>query len=125
MPLKIFNGPIIRAGQFQSDVLSITDYFIVGLGTPDGWTPAMASLIVSPDGDRYYDLYDGSGREFVFNVVLPGTMIRVNSHLLMSAAFIRLRSGTRDYPITQQSQRTFTLVGASKLAMADEMEATK
>ena len=85
MPLKIFNGPIIQAGQYQSDVLAIQDYFIVGLGTPPEWTPATASVIVSAEGDNFYDLYDGAGREFVFNVVLPGTMIRVDPHLLMCA----------------------------------------
>ncbi len=116
MPLKLFNGPIIQAGQFQSDVLAIQDYYIVGLATPDDWSPGLVSVIVSPDGDNYFDLFDGAGREFVFNITGPGSMIYVDPHRLLSAAFVRLRSGTRDHPVTQEETRRFFMVGTSKLA---------
>ena len=124
MPLQIFNGPIIRAGQHLSDVLAITDQFIVGLVTPAAWTPARVTVQVSPQGDNYYDLFDGAGNEFAFSVIQPNTMIYVNAHRLMSAAFIRFRSGTRNAPVVQPITRNFFLIGAGKIALASSDDET-
>jgi hypothetical protein len=114
--LNVHNGPTIAAGASESDVQAIGDDFIVGLVCPDAWTPAVGTLLVSVQGDNYLDLFDGKGEEFVFNIT-PGTVIAVDPHILLMAAYVRLRSGTRDNPVPQEAMRRFYLIGTSKLAL--------
>ena len=65
------NGPIIEAGQAWSAVISLNGAYVVGLITPDEWTPAPLSIMVSVEGDNYYDLFDGKGNEFSPAMSLP------------------------------------------------------
>jgi hypothetical protein len=116
MPLHVLNGPTIDAGAAESNVLALGDDFIVGLIAPEGWTPAIVTVICSPNGDNYYDLYDGTGGEFTFNVV-PGTIIHIDPDKLLLASFIRFRSGTRDQPIVQPVVRRFYCIGAQRVAL--------
>src|SRR5580765_7447592 len=108
MPLTILQGPTIGAGMTESAVLALGMDFIVGLITPEDWTPAVVSVIVSPQGDNYYDLFDFVGREIVFNIV-PNTFLSINPDILIGAAFIKLRSGTRASPVEQLAVRRFQM----------------
>lgn len=100
----------------ESAVLALADDFIVGLIAPDAWTPAVVSVIVSPQGDNYYDLFDATGREIVFNVT-PGTFLSLDPDTLLGAAYLKLRSGTRANPIAQEITRRFQVVGTLKAAV--------
>lgn len=125
MPLlNIHNGPDILAGTAESDVQAIGDDFIVGLVCPDAWTPAVGTLMVSVQGDNYFDVFDGKGEEFIFNVT-PGAIITVDPHILLMAAFVRIRSGTRDAPVLQEATRRFTMIGTSKLALITTVKAKR
>jgi hypothetical protein len=114
--LNVFNGPTIQAGQVQSETMPIGADFIVGIIMPDDWTPAVATLVVSPDGNLFYDLFDATGREFVFNVT-PGVMVAVNPNLMMMAGYMQIRSGTRDNPVVQETTRRFKAIGAQSIAL--------
>ena len=113
--IDVLSGPIIDAGQAWSRVISLEGAYVVGIITPEEWTPAQLSVMVSPEGDNYYDLFDGKGNEFSFNVT-PGVMINVDPNLLMMAAHLRIRSGTRDAEIIQERERRFYLVTKSSIA---------
>ena len=114
--INIHSGPTIDMGAAESDVQAIGTDFIVGLVCPEDWTPAVVSVMVSVQGDNYMDLFDGKGEEFVFNVT-PGTAMAVDPYILLMAAYIRLRSGTRKNPVPQAATRRFYLIGTSKLAL--------
>ena len=111
MPLTILQGPTIEAGHEESAVMALGMDFIVGLITPEEWTPAVVSVIVSPQGDNYYDLFDNVGREITFNVT-PNTFLSLDPDTLLGAAFLKLRSGTRASPVVQEAVRRFLLVGS-------------
>jgi hypothetical protein len=117
--IDVLNGPVIDAGQAYSAVVSLEGAYVVGLITPDDWTPSVATVQVSAEGDNYYDLFDGKGVEFIFNVV-PGTMINVDPNLLMMAAHIRLRSGRRNAEVLQESVRRFYLVTKQNISAIAE-----
>jgi hypothetical protein len=120
--IEVLQGPIFKAGSPYSDVLDLAGRYVVGLITPLDWTPAQASVLVSPEGDNYYDLFDGMGHEFFFNIV-PGAMINVDPNTLMMAAFMRLRSGARAIEIPQEAERRFYTIVKASIASAQERPA--
>lgn len=111
-------GPTILAGGSLSDTLALSSYFIVGVVTPTDWTPAVATVQVSPDGVRFYDLYDPTGHEFNFNVS-PNALITIHPYLMLTATYLKIRSGTRDDPIPQQNARQFTMYGTQNIALQE------
>jgi len=117
--VNVYSGPTIPEGGTESNVLSIGTDYICGLICPEDWTPAVVSVLISAQGDNYFDLFDGKGNEFVFNVK-PGVVMAVDPYLLLCATYIRLRSGTRENPVEQSGERRFYLIGTTKLAMRAE-----
>lgn len=94
-----------------SNVLDIsTAAAVVGIIMPDDWTPAIVTLEGSADGISFYEIYDGTAaRELAFNVS-PGTMVSINPDRLRCCKAIRLRSGTRDQVVPQDTAREFFIV---------------
>jgi hypothetical protein len=107
--IEVLNGPNIDAGSAESNVIGLEGRFIVGLITPLDWDSAVATIMISGEGDNYYDLFDARGNEFVFNIT-PGVMIYVDHEIFLMAKYIRLRSGTRAKPVEQSAVRRFSLV---------------
>ena len=126
MPASILLNIPARAS--LSDILSLEGVTaVVGIIMPQSWTAANVTILGSPFGVNFYDLYDGlPGTELMFNV-RPGVMVNINPNRLRCCAAIRLRSGTHNAPIVQAAARTFGIVieGDSPLAvpMLDEPEA--
>jgi len=116
LPIDVLNGPTIPSGSAFSDVIAVGSSFIVGLVTPEEWTPAVVTVLVSADGDNFFDLIDPFGQPFLFNAV-PASMINVDHEHFLMAAFIRLRSGTRDKPVEQEATRRFFLVVRETVAL--------
>jgi hypothetical protein len=104
------------AGDTYSEVVSLSGGFVVGLITPDEWDRAAVTVQVSVDGDNYYDLFDGIGAEFTFNVI-PGIMINVDPNRLMMANYLNLRSGTRALAVPQTRERLFYIVVRNTIAI--------
>lgn len=101
----------IPARASLSEILSLEGVTaVVGIIMPQAWTSANVTILGSPFGVNFYDLYDGlPGTELVFNLK-PGVMVNINPNRLRCCAAIRLRSGTHASPIVQAAARTFGIV---------------
>ena len=109
MPLTVLNGPIIQAGESLSNSVDCTAGTIVRLTMPASWGGGNITFAISSDDGGYNDLFDPDGREFTM-VVTPGAAIPiVFDGLTRCAAFLKIRSGTRDHPIVQDQQRDFSV----------------
>jgi hypothetical protein len=83
---------------------------VVGLITPPAWLTAMITIQGSPDGERFFTLYEGRNTSRVSFSVPPGMMVTVNPNMLRCCKAIRLVSGSPDNPIPQGEPREFGLV---------------
>lgn len=111
----------IEAGSSLSTVVDNGGTRVVGIIMPDAWTAARVSVQVSADGSVFHDLFNvnlksgTSPSEIVFNVE-PGVTVPINPNTLMLARYIKLRSGTRDEPVNQEADRTFTVLVSGELS---------
>jgi len=101
-------------GTSLSTVIDTGGNYVVGLIMPEAWTPAHITVMVSPDGATYYDMFvrapdRTSSTEFVFGYT-PNAMVAVNPNRMLMARYIKLRSGTRAEPINQEMTRAFTVI---------------
>jgi hypothetical protein len=97
----------IAAGQSISSVVECDTGAPVFVFMPNEWTSAMISFQVSPDGVVFRDLFDNSGRELVFNIPAGGC---VGVPAVWDAVlFLKVRSGSRDNPVQQESARAITI----------------
>jgi hypothetical protein len=110
MSLVVLNGPIIEAGESLSAGLDCTAGTIVRLTMPAAWSGANLSFQISSDGAGYNDLFTIDGREIVIPVV-AGTAVVVAplSDYLKAVAFLKVRSGSRTWPVSQAEQRDFAV----------------
>jgi hypothetical protein len=109
MPLTVLNGPIIQAGESLSDSVDCTGGTIVRLTMPATWNGGNITFQISSDDGGYNDLFRPDGTEFTM-VVTKGAAIPIAfDGLTRCAAFVKIRSGTRDHPIIQEAQRDFAI----------------
>ncbi|MCA1452149.1 hypothetical protein I6F35_02830 [Bradyrhizobium sp. BRP22] len=110
MALAVLNGPVIQQGESLSDGLDCTSGTIVRFTMPAEWTPANLTFQISSDGNGYNDLVDVSGKAITL-VVVPGSAVVIASltEYLKAVAFLKLRSGTREYPVAQAARREFAV----------------
>jgi len=114
--LTILSGPVITAGTFMSGVMDAGTDYIVGVVMPDLWTPAVVSVVVSPDGANFYDLHEISGAPVSFNVT-PGAIVNINPNRMMLARYLQFRSGTKALPVVQPVTRNFRAISTMRLAL--------
>jgi hypothetical protein len=110
MALSILTGPTIAAGESLSDGLDCTGGNIIRLTMAASWTPANMTFQISTDGTFYNDLFRPDGEE-VTMVVVPGAAV-VLGHIgdwLKAVAYLKVRSGTRNYPVRQAERRDFAV----------------
>jgi hypothetical protein len=99
----------IPAGESLSSSVDATDGQLVRLIMPEQWTPRAAlTFEISYDGITFHPLFDNLGAEVSINCY-PATTVFVPSELRL-VAFAKLRSGTREAPVAQDSQRDFMAV---------------
>ena len=83
---------------------------VVGLIMPETWLTATVTIQGSPDGERFFTLYEGRNQTRVsFNVPL-GMMVVVRPDILRCCKAIRLVSGDPAHPMPQGEAREFGLV---------------
>jgi hypothetical protein len=110
MALKVLNGPFIQAGEALSDGLDCSEGPIVRLTMPADWTPANITFQISSDGEMYNDLVDRNGNEITMTVVAGSAVVLSQfAEYLKAVAFIKIRSGTAEYPVAQNMQRAFAV----------------
>lgn len=107
---RIIDGPVIPAGGSLSYAADISGGKIVGIITPSGWTPAVLTFQVSPDGASYNDLYDTEGNEIAIMISGNNSAIMVEDHWSRHINFIKFRSGTAMCPVPQEATRRFAVV---------------
>lgn len=109
MPLMILNGPVILAGESLSDGIEVGGG-LVRMTMPSIWTPANITFQISTDGEGYNDLVHAQGMEFMMPVV-PGSavILTLYADALRAIQFLKIRSGSRDFPVIQPVQTEFAL----------------
>jgi hypothetical protein len=108
MPLVILDGPTISAGESLSDGIDCSSGEIVRITVPQEYTPANLTFQVSTDGNFYNDLFTSAGEE-VTVAAEPNTGIVIQERWVRSIAFLKFRSGTRDYPVKQREDCKFAI----------------
>jgi hypothetical protein len=110
MALVVLGGPNIPAGESLSEGLDCTGGSIVRITMPAQWTPANLTFAISSDGTFYNDLVDRKGEEIAITVV-PGTAFVVGQYgdFLKAIAFLKVRSGSREFPVVQETLRQFAV----------------
>ena len=110
MPLIVLNGPVIEAGQSLSSGIDCTAGEIVRLTMPAAWSGANLSFQISSDGNGYNDLFRADGTEIVVPCV-AGAAVVLNqpSDMLRAVAFLKIRSGSRQWPVAQAARREFSV----------------
>lgn len=112
MPTTVITATI-PAGDFLSspvDASTGDPIFVVG---PTEWTPANVTFQVSGDGVTFGNWFTWDGREVILPY-RPGTALPLTGEILgTKGAHIKLRSGSRDHPVTQEADRVFKFVVAS------------
>jgi hypothetical protein len=109
MPLTVLNGPIIQAGESLSNSVDCTGGTIVRLTMPATWGGGNITFAISSDDGGYNDVFTPDGVEFTMRVT-PGAAIPIAfDGLTRCAAFVKIRSGTRDHPVVQTAQRDFAI----------------
>ena len=111
MPPSMVKTATIQAGASLSNVLDLGSGTAIFLHMPIEWTPALLSFQLSPDGTNFTNAVDMNAREIAYNV-LPGTTVRLGAEWSSSAmGYMKLRSGTKDFPVAQEQTRTITISG--------------
>jgi hypothetical protein len=97
----------IRAGQSLSDVIECDTGAPTFIHMPSQWTRALLSFQVSSDGINFNDLFDGNGREIVFNIPAG---VSINIPIGWDAVLhLKLRSGPRDHQVAQEADRAIVV----------------
>jgi len=99
---------IILAGDSLSAPVDTANGITAALIMPADFEPANLTFQISADGITFADLFDGYGNE-VMMACRPGTGVRVKDGI-GSTLHLKIRSGTRDHPVPQSADRTFTVI---------------
>lgn len=108
MPLEIVDGPTIAKGESLSDGVDCSGGEIVRITVPQEFTESNLTFQVSSDGNLYNDLYDTEGEEITITA-RPDTTIVINERWSRVAGFVKLRSGSRDHPVEQDTDCKFAI----------------
>lgn len=93
----------ISAGQALSAGVNCSSGSLLLVSLPANWSPANLTFQISTDGGNTYgDLFDSHAREITMTVA-PGSaaFIDPGTGANKALAWIKFRSGSRDYPVPQ------------------------
>jgi len=108
MAVTVINGPIIAAGEWLSSAVDCSAGRIMRITTPAEWTGANISFQISTDGNGFEDLYLSNGSEVVIPCG-PSRAIAIDDMGWPQAVHLKIRSGTAQHPIQQESSREFSI----------------
>lgn len=98
----------IANGASLSTAIDLEGSSVIAIQMPAAWDAANLTFQGSHDGTTYADLYDSSG-EFAVTAA-ASRFIVVDPIKLLSARFLKVRSGTTGVPVNQTAARTIVLV---------------
>jgi hypothetical protein len=108
-PQAAIRNVTILSGESLSNAFDASNAQQVFIGMPDDWSErAPLTFRYSPDaGVSWYDAVDAKGKELSVPVVKGGAM-QVDA-AIANKGWLKLRSGTRRYPVLQQADRGFVV----------------
>ena len=106
MSLLVVEGPTIAAGESLSDGVDCSGGTLVRITCPAEWTNAIATFQLSSDGQFYNDLFDEAGKEVQVSII-PGVAMPIPYKWTKMIAWLKVRSGSRQYPVPQEAERIF------------------
>jgi hypothetical protein len=98
---------VIPAGESVSVGIDCTRGQPTTIYTPSEWDEAPLSFEASFDNKVYCPLFDYKGVPLVKDIT-PGSCYVLATNL--SPSWYRFRSGTKETPVTQHSDRVFTMI---------------
>ena len=107
--IVIIDGPTILAGESLSDAVDCTSGVLVRVTMPADWTPANMTFQFSTDGTGFNDMFNQFGKEVTLPNCPPGCGIVLDAAWLPAVRFLKIRSGTRDFPVKQAATRLFAV----------------
>ena len=119
MAVTVLNGPVIEAGESLSGAIDLKGKTALRITMPGDWTDAKLTFQLSTDGEFYNDLFDTNGQETDV-VVVPGVQVNLpRDKWGIRECFVKIRSGTREYPVKQPERREFALAVDSSPTAAE------
>lgn len=107
MPILNIDGPTIPPGGFISNVIDCQNGNIVCIYTPEEWTNANLTFVISRDSTNWGRLYLGDQEVTV--PCGPGRAV-IPTHDFPPLAFVRFRSGHGDLNVAQEGARSFRII---------------
>jgi hypothetical protein len=98
----------IPAGQSLSNSADCQGATQILIGMPAAWDNANLTLQFSGDGTNFYDLFTYDGYEATM-VLTRGAMVPLINLDVASKGMLKIRSGTRSFPVAQTVTRDFLL----------------
>jgi hypothetical protein len=110
LPQPVTNSHLdIAAGQSVSDnSVDISGAISIFLVTPDDWDRANITFLFSIDNNTFSDLFDEDGNELIL-AIRKSTIIPLSVTRMPYQGWLKIRSGTRFYPVVQSADRKFTV----------------
>jgi hypothetical protein len=97
----------IASGASQSDVLDCRGFRIAAIEVPSAWTAASITFLHGMTKDGTFHKLSADSDEVTEQATAGETMaIKSNAVALSGLAFVKLRSGTAETPVTQTAERT-------------------
>jgi hypothetical protein len=103
----------IANGASLSDPIDLTGLVLVGLQMPAAWTAAAITFQASADGVTYADVYSAGAELSV--TVSASQCVRLDSTIMLSFRYWKIRSGTSGTPVNQGAARTIMAVAAGPI----------
>ena len=109
--LLVLNGPVIEAGESESDGIDCSAGQLVRITMPSGpWDgDAPLTLLFSSDGLFFNEMYNLDGFPVKVNVVVPGSGVIIPEHVGRAVAWLKLRSGHEYQPVVQRHRQQFAV----------------
>lgn len=109
MTLQIINGPVIEAGQVDSEPIEITTGELVRITMPAGWShEAVLTFLISSDGQGFNPLLMDDGSSVDVRVK-PGAAVIVPNAISRALGWVKFHSGTHENPVPQDQRREFAM----------------
>jgi hypothetical protein len=105
MPTVQILDATIAAGASLSNSVDCTTKTPQLISVPPNWTAANMTFQMSGDNTTFYDVVGPDGQEIDMAAV-PGTTVTVPGHWAVAAAYIKVRSGSRNFPVKQAAAAT-------------------
>ena len=126
--ITVLDGPTIRAGESLSDSIDLVSQqgkAIAGLLIPFDMPMTYITFQLSQGLDDFRDLYSVHGGEVTI-YISPGARMVFDTNWSLVSDYLKIRTGTAQFPIVQEQDRVFkTIIATDPAIRADAQPITK